>query len=53
MKDEVTKVKLPHPEYKALQKLAEADHRTLHSLMRHVLIKFAHGKLQEVEDDKP
>lgn len=53
MKDEVTKVKIPHSEYKRLQKMAEVDHRTLHSLMRHVLIKFANGELVEVRNDKP
>ena len=50
MKDETVHAKIPGEVFKSLKKAAESDHRTLHSLIRHILIQFSQGKLAEVKE---
>lgn len=52
MKEEVLHLKVPADVYRKLSKMAEKDHRTIHSLARHLFILGVEHEWR-VRDDKP
>ena len=52
MKDEILHTKIPGDVYKKLKQLADRDHRTIHSLTRHLLILAVEHEWR-IRDDKP